>query len=485
MVRIIAREKELEILHSMLHSKKPEFLAVYGRRRVGKTFLIREFFCDKGIYFHITGVKGASTAKQLRSFTDEFKRVFGGTIKTPKNWQEAFFLLRDAINTMAGLQRIILFFDELPWLTGHSSGFLQDLDHLWNRHLSSNHRILLIVCGSSATWMIRKITQNKGGLHGRLTATIQLKPFNLLETEKFLKNQGVNFDRKQVIDIYMALGGIPKYLSYVERGLSSLQIINKICFSGPLVNEFNELYSSLFENHERYVAIIRALASKTHGLTKTEISAATGITSGGGLKTMLEALEQSDFIMAIPDLGKIKKNLRYRLVDEYSLFYIDWIEPAKTANLGGADPYFWITRGNSPEVRAWSGYAFESLCMRHINSLKQALGIFGVATHASGWSYKPKENSEKGAQIDLVIDRADHCINLCEIKFSSDTFTINKNYESELRRRKALFIEKTSSRKTIFLTFITPYGINKESGYFGIADKELTMDDLFLPCPSG
>ena len=483
MAKIIARQRELQSLNKIYTSGKPEFIAVYGRRRVGKTFLIREFFCDKGIYFHITRVKNAPVRKQLRNFMEEFNRVFNSsyTLK-PKDWQEAFSLLRKAIDERSGSERIILFFDELPWLATHRSGFLQDMDHFWNRSMSSNNRIILIVCGSAATWMIRKIIQDKGGLHGRLTDTLRLNPFDLSETEQFLQSQGITLDRKQIIDIYMALGGIPKYLTYVERGLSSLQIINKICFKGPLVDEFNELYSSLFEQHERYISVIRALAGRNSGLTKTEIFEVTGITTGGGMNVILEDLQQSGFIMLIPDLGKIKKNFRYRLLDEYSLFYIKWIERAKTLNIGGVDTNFWLNMGSSPESRTWAGYTFEGVCMKHINSIKEALGIFGISTHTSGWIYKPeKKSSETGAQIDLVIDRADNCINLCEIKFSNDLFVITKAYEKELRQKKTIFIQKTGSRKTIFLTFITPYGISKEAGYFGMVDKELTMDDLFLP----
>lgn len=482
MAQIIARYPELQALDKIYHSGKPEFLAIYGRRRIGKTFLIREFFRDKGVYFHITGVKDAPVRKQLRNFADEFKRVFGHPPSpSPKDWQEAFSLLKDAIEGLPGEQRIILFFDELPWLSTHRSGFLQDIDYFWNRHMSDNNRIVLVVCGSAAAWMIRKIIQHKGGLHGRLTSTIHLRPFDLSETEQFLKSQGVVLDRKQIIDVYMALGGIPKYLTYVERGLSSLQIINKICFKGALVDEFEELYSSLFEHHESYVAVIRALAKRNQGLTKTEVFEATGISPGGGMNIILEDLEQSGFIMMVPDLGKIKKNLRYRLLDEYSLFYIRWIEPSKKLNIGGVDPNYWLNIEGSPESRAWAGYAFEGICMKHIGAIKTALGIFGMLTHTSGWIYKPaKDSSEKGAQVDLVIDRADNCVNLCEVKFNNNLFVINKSYEQEIRQRKAIFIEKTGSRKTIFLTFITLYGISKEAGYFGVVDKELTMDDLFL-----
>lgn len=481
MAQIFARNNELSILDKLHRSGKPEFLAIFGRRRVGKTFLIREFFKDKGVYFHLTGIKDAPIGKQLRNFIAEFKRVFGNPpAKPPKDWQDAFSLLREAIDQLPEPDRIILFFDELPWLASRRSGFLQDLDHIWNRHLSSDNRIVLIVCGSAAAWMIRKVIRHKGGLHGRLTASMRLMPFDLSETEQFLRSQNVFLDRRQIIDLYMALGGVPKYLTYVERGLSSSQIINKVCFSGPLQDEFEELYSSLFENHENHVAVIRALASRNQGLTKIEIADATGRRPGGGLNKILDELEQSGFVMLIPDLGKVKKDIRYRLSDEYSLFYLRWIERSKTLNIGGVDTNFWLNVEGSPEARAWASYTFEGICMKHIAWIKKALGIAGVLTYTSGWIYRPKKgSSENGAQADLVIDRTDNCINLCEIKFSSNLFVISKAYEKDLRQRKAIFIEKTQSKKSIFLTFITLYGVDKEAGHFGIVDKELTMDDFF------
>ncbi len=392
MAEIIARLPELCILDKLYRSSRPEFLAIYGRRRVGKTFLIREFFRDKGIFFHLTGVKDAPVRKQLRNFTDEFKRIFGFLPKTPpKDWQEAFSCLKEAIDNLSGSQRIILFFDELPWLASHRSGFLQDLDYLWNRHLSTHHRVILIVCGSAAAWMIRKVIQDKGGLHGRLTASMRLLPFNLSETEQFLNSQNIILDRKQIIDLYMAIGGVPKYLTYVERGLSASQNINKICFKGPLKKEFEELYSSLFDNHKHHVAVIRAIASRNQGLTKTEISIATGISPGGGMNTILDELEQSGFIALIPDLGKTKKNVRLRLIDEYSLFYLRWIEQSQALNIGGIDPNFWLNIDGSSELRAWAGYTFEGICLKHIQFIKEALGISGIVTHASGWFYNPKK----------------------------------------------------------------------------------------------
>lgn len=481
MPRIFARIKELKILERIHQSGKPEFLAVYGRRRVGKTFLIREFFKDKGLYFALTGVKKASMRKQLRNFAEEFSRVFKPTeYKLPKDWFEAFSQLRKAIENLKGTDRIILFFDELPWLAGPRSEFLEDLDHLWNRYMSANPRVVMIVCGSAASWMIRKIVQNKGGLHGRLTSEMRLLPFDLKETEDFLRLQGIELNRKAIIDIYMAIGGIPKYLSYIQKGQSALQIISHLCFSGPLEDEFNELYSSLFEHHQRHVSIVKALAKHPGGMTKSEMAKKTGLTAGGGMNLVLEELEQSGFILAIRDFGKQKKDSRFRLVDEYSLFYLKWAPKAKETHLRTRDDKFWVNMSNNSTGLAWAGYAFELLCLKHLPNIKEALGIAGVLTSASGWFYKPaRGREEKGVQIDLLIDRADSCINLCEIKYCNEEFTVDKACDKDLREKKALFMKHTKTKKSLFLTLIAPYGVNKNAGYFATADVILTMDDLF------
>ena len=481
MSQIFARLRELKILEKLYVSEQAEFLAIYGRRRVGKTFLIREFFKNRGVYFALTGVKGASIRKQLKNFSEEFNRVFGQSERhePPKDWFEAFALLRKAIEGLQGSERIILFFDELPWLASPRSGFLQDLDHFWNRYMSDNKQVILIVCGSAASWMIKKVVHDKGGLHGRLTAKIRLLPFDLKETEAYLQQRGILLNRKAIIDIYMAIGGIPKYLSYIQKGHSAMQTVGQICFEGPLTDEFNELYSSLFENHQRHVAIVKALAEHPGGLTKSELGNAANMTPGGGLNSVLEELEQSGFILAVREFGKQKKEMRLRLIDEYSLFYLKWGPKAKAGNLTDMDERFWMNVFNSPIGQTWSGYAFEMVCFKHLSRIKDALGISGVLTVASGWIYKSTpESKEKGVQIDLLIDRADNCINLCEIKYCNEEFAISKSYDQELRQKKSSFLAHSKTKKSLFLTLISPYGL-KKNGYFGTVDVNLTMDDLF------
>jgi uncharacterized protein len=481
---IVGRDKEIERLQEIYESTEPQFLAIYGRRRVGKTYLISEFFKNRGIYFEITGMKEGSTAEQLFQFAYEFSRQFneGERISPPANWAQALNVLHEAIEKVEKGRKIILFFDEVPWLASPRSKFLNALEHFWNRYLSRNKNVIMIICGSSASWVIRNIINNKGGLHGRVTRKMRLLPFTLLETEAYLRSRHIELDRKQIIDIYMAIGGIPKYLSYVERGKSAAQIINAICFSlnGGLYDEFNNLYSSLFENYEHHVAIVKVLSKATQGLTKNELLDRVKLSSGGSSSRMIEELIDAGFLIYVPSFNKKKAGGIYRLIDEYSLFYLTWMAENSKIGLEGVDSGFWVKKYGTSKWTAWSGCAFESLCLKHIEKIKQALGISGISTIESGWHYLPKKSTDQqGAQIDLVIDRADKCINLCEMKYSDSEFVVDKLYVEKLQNKKRVFRKQTGTNKTLFTTMVTTYGVKKNSHYLSVVDNQLTMDDLF------
>ena len=483
MNKILGRQREVKILESIYQSQHPEFLAIYGRRRVGKTFLISEFFKNKGIYFELTGIKDASMNVQLNNFTAEYSDLFFKGIKqaVPSDWFDALTQLRYQIEKIESRDKIILFLDELPWLASPKSNFLQALDHFWNRYMSRDNRIILVICGSAASWMIKHVIYNKGGLHGRLTREIKLIPFDLSEVERYCQAKDIHLDRKQILEIYMVMGGVAKYLTYIERGKSSAQIINDSCFSGSggLYKEFNKLYASLFNNHEQHVKIIKALAKNRSGLTKNELLKKTGMTSGGTTSKIFNELEESSFIVYMKSFNKGKNNGRYRLIDEYSLFYLTWIKDIQNLSIRGVEKDFWIKKFNSRAWTSWSAYAFESICLKHIEQIKQALGISGVSTRESCWFIQGQSDSELGAQIDLVIDRDDNCINLCEIKFHNSKFRANKKFVADQFRKKELFRSFTKTRKTLFLTLITTYGAEENQYYHQIVDNQLTMNDLF------
>lgn len=476
MGRIIGRYQELKILEDIYVSNDAELLAIYGRRRVGKTYLISEFFKDKGIYFELTGTKDAKMHEQLINFAAELSRVFhqGLRFPSPANWTEALNQLRNEIERVGNNKTIILFFDELPWLASRRSGFLQALEHFWNRYMSRNKNVIVIICGSAASWMIDNVIHNKGGLHGRVTKRIRLLPFSLSETEGFLKAQNIDLDRKQLIELYMAIGGVAQYLKYIERGKSATQTINDLCFipNGPLFDEFDILYRSLFDNYESHVNIIKALSKTRSGLTKDELLDKVGLKSGGTSSKIIDELVKSGFVAYIPVFGKKKTGGKYRLIDEYSLFYLNWIAGVSKTVLEGKDKDYWIKKQNTKAWTAWSGYSFESICLKHIAEIKAALGLSGISTEESGWS-------EGGAQIDLVIDRADRSVNLCEMKYYNSEFAIDKEYAKKLENKKRIFREKTGTKKTLFTTMVTTHGTKKNKHYNSVVDNQLTMDDLF------
>ena len=481
---IIGREPELVILDRIYSSTKPEFLAVYGRRRIGKTFLISEYFRNKGYYFELTGSKDTPLKTQLSNFREEFADAFYSGVKQdmPNSWQEAFNQLRRKAEQLEPSKKIILFLDELPWLASQRSGALKSLEHVWNRYLSRLNNIILIVCGSAASWMLRKVIYNKGGLYGRLTAEMHLKPFTLSETELYLKAQNVLLNRKQIIELYLVFGGVAKYLSHVAQGKSSAQIIEENCFlhGGALPLEFQKLYDSLFDKPQQHIAIVTILAGKKSGMTQDEILKKTGISSGGGFTRLLSDLEDSGFILATNEFSYKKKERRYRLVDEYSLFYLTWIKPALENQIKNIAQNYWQSIQNSPAYTTWAGYAFEGVCLKHVDKIIDELKISVVARSATTWSYRPnKNNIQKGAQIDLVIDRADKCINLCEIKFCNSVFTITESYAENLGYKKTCFQEQTKTKKSLFTTLITSYGALTNPHYLSAVDNQLTMDVLF------
>ena len=483
MEKIIGRKKEKEGLQKILDSKEPAFLAVYGRRRIGKTYLIKNFFRDKGLFFHITGIQESTISVQLQSFADEFSDVFlkGQGVEKPKSWFFAFRNLKKELDKVPEGIKKILFFDELPWLSSPRSNFLQALEYLWNRYLSEMPNVILIVCGSAASWMIDNVLHHKGGLHGRVTKEMRLLPFTLGETEEFLEKKNIFLDRKQILELYMCLGGVAKYLAYLERGKSVPQMVGEIFFSysAPLISEFYQLYRSLFQHHEEHVQIVKVLASSRSGLSYKELAKKLKISSGGTFSKRLEELKQSGFIAEIPLFGG--KETHYLLVDEYSLFYLTWNAEVSSFDLQSRGSDYWIKQQNGQSWKAWTGHAYECLCFKHVEGIKVALGLAAVQTRVSKWEYRPeKKSKETGAQIDLIIDRADNCINLCEIKFYQGEFVIGKEEAQKLQRKKECFARITKIRKPTFTTLITTHGAKHNDNYLSAVDQEATMDALFF-----
>ena len=472
--QIIGREGELIILEKLLKSTEPELLAIYGRRRVGKTFLVKTYY-KPHLVFSCSGQYNGKTAEQLINFSEQLNTFFPTKkIMLPATtWQEAFSMLRNNIEAIKHKRKKVVFFDELPWLDSHKSGFLSSFSYFWNMFAAQRTDILVVICGSAASWIIDKVVNNKGGLHNRITQRIRLQPFTLKETESYLQHKNINLDHYQLLQLYMVMGGVPAYLNAIERGKSTAQNIEKICFSkdGALANEFDNLYTALFNTPEKHVQVIQALARKNKGLTRAELLKTGKLLTGGGMTAVLKELTESGFIDKTFPFGKKERDSLYRLTDEFSLFYFKFMQ-----NMKGNENGQWLSRQSTPGYISWCGYAFENICMKHIEQIKRALQIGGVQSTSSSWV----STGANGAQIDLLIDRADHCINICEIKFSVKPFSIDKKYAAALKNKLMVFRQQTDTRKTLLLTFITAYGLAENTYKEQLAGNEITMDALFL-----
>lgn len=467
---IIGREKEQELLNQYIDSNESEFIAIYGRRRVGKTFLIRKMFGER-LAFYMTGMDNVTMQDQLLNFTLELRKFSGEDISVPENWLYAFNSLATYLESLPNGNKII-FMDELPWMDTPKSKFISALEHFWNSWASNRSDIKLIVCGSATSWMIDKLINNRGGLHNRLTHRMAIEPFNLRECEQYFEAKGFGYSQKEIAECYMIMGGIPFYLKQMQKGLSIAQNIDRLFFEigCALDGEFDNLYRALFKFSENYIKIVEVLASKGKGLTRQEIIQQTKLPNNGGLTTMLKELESCGFIRQYEPFAKQKKDILYQLTDFYSLFYFRFIQKNRYR-----DEHFWTNSLGNGTHRSWSGYAFEMLCLMHITEIKKTLGISGVQSLTSSWR---SNSSEEGAQIDLVIDRKDQTVNLCEMKYADRTFVIDKQYDENLRNKIASFREETKTRKSLHLTFVTTYGV-KSNAYSGHIQKEVLLEDLF------
>jgi len=485
---VTGREAELNILGEFLSTDSPEFLAIVGRRRVGKTFLIRKFFEKKNvIFFDVTGAKDMALKGQIKHFTHQIGKIFynykRAQLVAGKNWDETFELLTEAIEGMKGTKKIVLFFDEFPWMATKNSKLLQNLDYYWNQHWSKNDRVKLVICGSSASWIIEKIVNNKGGLHNRLTQTIYLEPFKLKQTKSFLKKLSVNLNNKQITQLYMVMGGIPFYLKKIVKNLSATQLIEKLAFKQKsfLLEEFDNLYASLFDNSEIFIEIVREISSFRYGIGQEALLKKMGKTlQGKGGIQKLKALQDAGFIMSFKPHFHKTRGIYYRVIDQYSLFYFYWIEPVKHSLLKKSLlTGYWDKLQSKPGWNSWAGLSFESICYEHLAQITKALNLSPTAIPTT-WRYVPRKGSDdQGAQIDLLFDRDDDSITIFEIKYSDKPFVITKEYARKLKLKVETFRKVTRTRKQIFIVIIAANGIKRNRYSDELISGVITLDDLF------
>jgi hypothetical protein len=475
--QIIGRSREQRVLSECCKSDKAELVAVYGRRRVGKTYLVRNFFHDQ-FDFYFTGTFKTARNIQLKLFASELTRYSGKSAQTPADWFEAFSMLWNYLATLKK-KRIVVFLDELPWMDSPKSNLLQAFSYFWNSRASAMPQLKIFVCGSATSWMLSKLIGDRGGLHGRVTRQIYLRQFNLAETAAFLKHKGIVWNRYQIAQTYMILGGIPYYLDMLDPAQPFDGNFDSLFYAegAPLRAEYNFIFRSLFGDSELCDGVVKALARKNIGMTQAELAEAVHAEQSGKLTKVLNNLCACDFLRTYKAFGKKNRERMYQLYDLYSLFYLKFV-----ANSSGQDQHFWSNMRDNPSRRAWEGYAFEQLCLHHIDQIRASLGIGGVLCEVCSWQSRPYTDQagtrHKGAQIDLLIDRRDDVIDLCEMKFSSYSYAITADYDERLRERAEEFRAATGTKKALHIVFVAANGVS-ENKYSGNVQNVVTLDDLF------
>ena len=473
---IIGRRHEQDLIREYYDSPKAELVAVYGRRRVGKTYLIKQCF-DETFDFYFTGSFETSRSTQLGLFKKELERYSGCKQRKPKDWHEAFDALREYISSLHK-ERIVVFLDELPWMDTPKSGFLSAFSYFWNSWASSVPGLKLFVCGSATTWMLSKFIGDKGGMHGRVNRQIYLRPFTLYETQQFLRSKNIDWEMYQVTEAYMTMGGIPYYIDMLERNLSLNENIDHLFFQegAALRAEYDFIFRSLFRNSKVYRSVVELLANSSVGMSRQEIQETMKMEDGGFLTEVLDNLCKCDFLRQYAAFGKKEQGKMYQLIDLFSLFHLQFV-----SKFSGQDSHYWSNMQDNPRRMTWQGYAFEQVCLHHIPQIKLKLGISGVLSEVCSWSCKAFTDKDgtrhKGTQIDLIIDRRDETVNLCECKFSTDAYIISQDYAERLNSRKETFRALTGTRKSLHTTMVTTYGL-KRNKYSDVVQREVTMDDL-------
>ena len=473
----IGREQEVDIIEKYYNSSKSEMVAVYGRRRVGKTYLIKKTM-GKKFDFEFVGSHKTPAKVQREQFQNEINKWSHSTGNIPKDWFAAFSNLKDYLLSL-NKKRVVVFLDELPWMDTVNSNFLSAFSYFWNTRDSTKTLLKLYVCGSATTWMVDKLIGDQGGLYGRVSRPVYLAPFTLAETEQYLnKIKKMHYNKAQVLDAYMIFGGIPFYLDMLDNELPFTVNVDRLFYvnDAPLRKEYDFLFRSLFKKSVSYQKVVTLLSKKLSGLTREEISAGCKL-EGGDLTTILNNLNSCDFIRVYSCPNKKEKGKIYQLTDMFTLFHLRFV---KRSN--GQDKNYWTNIAGTGEANAWAGYAFEQVCLHHIDQIKMKLGISGILSDVYAWSEKAFVDSDgtrwKGGQIDLIIDRSDKVMNLCEMKFAQDEYTITGKYSDTIRERTSLFKKQMNTKKALRCTFVTTYGV-KENSYSDIVDNQIMLDDLF------
>ena len=470
---IIGREQEIKKLSAAVDRVRPEFIALYGRRRVGKTFLINQMFRNQ-FAFKMTGVIEGTLKDQFTAFVDAMNDYGFDVPEQPKDWMQAFIMLKNALKKKVNNgEQCIVFIDDLPAMDAEGSNVAGAVGYFWNSWASQYDNFVFIICGSATSWMITNVIDSKGGLHDRITVEMPIHPFTLKETEQYLEYQHFLWNRQMVLQAYMIFGGIPYYLSLLDKEESLVQNVDRLFFSQDIQmrREFRRLFNTLYKNPEKYIDIIKALNKSRKGLTREEIASELKCSNNGHLGKQLEDLVCCDLIRKniVREKEIKRKDAIYQLCDFFSLFYLTFIERAEV------EQQYWSHHINTPEVNSWMGLTYERICMAHIQQIKHSLHLDTISTLSYSWRSK---TSTPAAQIDFIIERADKIINICEVKYCQGEYNLDKDEYERIKKRKNAFIQETGLRHVPWLTMITTEGVARGK-YSEMIQTQVTLDDLF------
>ena len=470
---MVGRKNEVLRLMEALENPESEFIAVYGRRRVGKTYLIRQTYQNRFAFYH-TGVARGGMEAELEAFRDSLVEFGDEDRSVPESWMGAFKRLNDLLERSSEGKKIV-FIDEMPWMDTPRSRFLSALEHFWNKWASARTDIVLVICGSATSWIVKKVIHNRGGLHNRLTGRIHVKEFTLGECEQYAEERNLGMSRGQLAEAYMIFGGVPYYWSFLRKSESLAQNVDRLIFSedGELSDEFDELYASLFKRKDTYVKLVLLLADHQEGLSRDEIVRLAHVANNGRLSSRLEELEQCGFVQKYHVIGRPTGEVVYRLVDAYTVFYRDFVQENVRK-----DESFWSDNLGGGRYYDWRGHAFERLVLRHVRQVKAALGVSGVSAEVGCWRHAADASCPHTVQIDLVLDRDDRVVNLCELKYTDEPYVVTDSEMAKVRRRRTAYRTVLGTDKSLHLTAITSWGLERNM-YAKEFQREIVLEDLF------
>ena len=473
METIIGRESEIKRLKAAVESAKPEFVALYGRRRVGKTFLINQMFKNQ-FAFKMTGVIEGKLRDQFTAFADAMCDYGFDMPEQPKGWMQAFIMLKHALKQkVESGEQCVIFIDELPALDAEGSNVSGAVGYFWNSWASQYDNIIFIICGSATSWMITNVIDSKGGLHDRITVEMPIHPFTLKEVESYLESRHFVWNRQMILQAYMVFGGIPYYLSLLDPEESLVQNVDRLFFSQDMQmrREFRRLFNTLYKNPDKYIDIIRTLGKSRRGMTREELAKELKSANNGHLGKRLEDLVQCDLIRknVVREKEIKRKDAIYQLCDFFSLFYLTFIDRAEV------EQQYWAHHINTPEINSWMGLTYERICLAHIQQIKHALRIDAISTLSYSWRSKI---AKPAVQIDIIIERADRIVNVCEVKYSHGEYELKEDEYGKICKRSNAFIQETGLRHAPWITMITTAGV-AQGKYTGMIQSQVKLDDLF------